>query len=473
MTTGVVAQPSIEWCAGDIAELCSGELVAGEPVRRAVGLSTDSRSICPDQMFVALEGRQYDGHNFADAASAAGASILLVAEKRAGCVSGPTRGRSAVVAVPDTLKALQLLANAHRRCYSMQLLAITGSCGKTTVKEMVAAVAAQQLKVTRSRANFNNEIGVPLSLFELRPDTGFCVIEMGINAPGELTCLCEIAEPTAGLITNIGRAHLEGFGSVENVAAAKGELADYLAGRGPLIISVDDRWCRSIAAAYPGECITFGESPDAQVRAVCIDVNEDTRVTLADEPEPYVVNVPGRYSAHNALAAIALGRWLGVTRDNIQAGLLAFERLPRRMVVTPVGRATVIDDTYNANPDSVCAAIDMLAQRQVSGGRIAVLGDMKELGEATAELHRLVGSHAARSNVDVLVAVGEWAEEVVHGARDEGMDAEQCFAFETRDAAVGMLVRYIFEPNVILVKGSRAARMEEIVDSLSLVGDGR
>jgi len=464
----VSTESATEMNVGDMARVCSGELVAGRAERTAVGISIDSRSIDAGNVFVALDGEQYDGHDFADTASAAGASVLVVARDKLDRVGEPSRSRSAVVAVSNTLHALHALARAHRRQFTIPLLAVTGSCGKTTVKEMIAAVVSGKLDVAKTRGNFNNEIGVPLSLFELGPETEFCVIEMGINTPGELTRLCEIGEPTAGLITNIGRAHLEGFGSVENVAAAKAELAEYVAGRGTLFISADDPWCRAIAETFPGECVTFGENEGARVRCVHIETGETTRFTLADESDPYVVAIPGRYSVRNALAAVAVGRWLGVPREHIQTGLTGFERLPMRMAVQRIGFATVIDDTYNANPDSVCAAIDMLVERPAVGDRIAVLGDMKELGDAAAELHRLVGAHAARAGVDLLVAVGEFATEVVHGARDAGMTGgEQCRSFDDRQTAAEFVVRYVDGPNVILVKGSRAARMEEIVNSLS------
>ncbi len=463
---------AVELRAANVAQVCDGDLVVGDmAARRAFGVSTDSRSIRPGEMFVALRGEHRDGHDFADAASEAGAPVLLVARDGLDKIGVPTRARSAVVAVADTLDALQTLARWHRRRFAIPVLAVTGSCGKTTVKEMIAAVAAQKFRVAKSRGNFNNEIGLPLSLFEIGPVTEFCVVEMGINAPGELTRLCTVAEPTVGLITNIGRTHLEGLGSVENVAAAKGELADYLAGRGTLFIGADDPWCKAIAERFPGECVTFGEDRESTVRAVRIEPGELTQVTLADEADPYVVNLPGVHSGRNALAAVAVGRWLGVSHADIQSGLDTFERMPGRMVVTRLGGATVIDDSYNANPESVCAALDVLAQRPATGSRIAVLGDMNELGQAAAELHRLVGAHAARVGVDIVVAVGTHAEDVVQGARDAGMAAEQCVGLENRDAAVGFLVRYIDGPNVILVKGSHTSRMEEIVDELSQVSE--
>jgi len=463
----VAAQRIIKLNAGDVARVCGGELVAGDPAREAVGVSIDSRSAAADEMFVAIEGDRFDGHDFADAASEAGASLLVVARDRLSRVSETSRSRSAVVAVPETLHALHALANAHRLRFAIPLIAVTGSCGKTTVKEMVSAVAAQKFHVAKSRGNFNNEIGLPLSLFEIGSDTELCVVEMGINAPGELTRLCAIAEPTAGIITNIGRTHLEGLGSVEKVAEAKGELAEYLAGReGTLFISADDQWCRAIADKFTGECVTFGEHEGARVRAVVVETGDTTRVTLADDEEPYVVHLPGKYMGLNALAAIAVGCWLDVTHERIQAGLEKSERLPMRMAVIQVGNATVIDDSYNANPESVGAALDVLAQKPTAGLRIAVLGDMKELGEAAAELHRMVGTHAVQAGVDLVVAVGEYAEYVVQGACDGGMAPEQCMALDKRDAAVGFLVRFIFEPNVILIKGSRAARMDDIVDKL-------
>jgi UDP-N-acetylmuramoyl-tripeptide--D-alanyl-D-alanine ligase len=213
--------------------------------------------------------------------------------------------------------------------------------------------------------------------------------------------------------------------------------------------------------------VTFGKHEDAHVRAVSIETGETTQVTLADDDEPYAVDLPGTYMGLNALAAIAVGRWLGVSRENIQAGLDKFEHLPMRMAVSRIGETTVIDDSYNANPESVCAALDVLSQKPSAGVRIAVLGDMMELGEAAVELHRMVGTYAAETGIDVMVAVGEYAEHIVQGARDGGMAAGQCTALENRDAAVGFLVRFIFEPNVILIKGSRGARMNDIVDNLS------
>lgn len=463
----------LDLSANDMAFICGGEVICGDGTCRPCAVSTDSRRVGPGDMFVALAGDTFDGHDYAEAAAETGAAVLVVSRNRLDRIGDACRRISTVVAVPDTLKALQALATSHRRRFDIPLVAITGSCGKTTVKEMTASIASTELNVCCTLGNLNNEIGVPLSLLGFEPDVETGIIEMGMNHPGEIASLCAISEPTAGVITNIGRAHLEGFGSVDEVAAAKAELADFLDDTGTLFISVDDEWCRDIAGRFASRCITFGEHPMADVRAADIHAGEFTRFTLADDTEPFEMSLPGLHSVRNALAAIAVGRWLGISSEHIRAGLSNFKLPPLRMEIAKVNDATFINDSYNANPESMAAAIDVLVQWNTTCRRIAVLGDMMELGETAGKLHRDVGVHAARAGVDLLVAVGQHARETVRGARDEGMASDLCYAFTEQAAAIGFLAGYVQEPNVFLLKGSRSTKMENVLRYLKLVAEGR
>lgn len=439
----------------------------GELLRWGAGpfgrVSTDSRTIRAGEVFLALEGPSHDGHAFVSAAVARGASGAIVARDVV-----DDRAEVAWIRVADGLRALGDLAAARRADLAGRVIGVTGSNGKTTTKEMIAAVlSSRAAKVGRSRANENNLVGLPQTLLGLDGDEEFVVLEMGMNHAGEIWRLTEIARPDVGVIANVGPAHLEGLGTLANIAAAKAELALGLPVGATLVVNGEDPWLRAIADAYPGPTVRTGV--DGEVRAI--------HVEQADEGQRLVFEVAGRrgeamlhcvgaHNASNALLAAAVGLVLGLDAQAIGAGLSSFRPPPMRLeaVLLP-GGARLWNDAYNANPASMAAALEALAAAPARR-RIAVLGEMWELGVASAELHRELGRKAAAAGVDRLVAVGGHSQDVVAGALAAGLDPARVARFDATRAAGEAVAADLCEGDLVLVKGSRGARMEEVVRRL-------
>ena len=342
-------------------------------------VTIDSRRILPGDLFVAIPGERYDGHEFVPAAIAAGARGVLAARE----VAVPTG--LGLVMVPDTIRALGALARFHRRRFTLPVVAVTGSTGKTSTKEMIAAVGAVRRRVARTAGNWNNEIGLPLTLLELGSDDELLVVEMGMRGPGQIGELAAIAEPVIGVVTNIGLTHLELLGTQEAIAEAKGELVQALPPGGTAVLNGDDPRCLALAARTKARVLRFGLGPDADVRAIALrHFAEGSRFTLAAPgwPETEInLAVPGQHYIVNALAAAAVAVALSCHPEDVGGGLAGFglERGRGATIATEQGW-TVIDDTYNASPASVGAALAVLGARPAAGRRIAVLGDMLELG---------------------------------------------------------------------------------------------
>jgi UDP-N-acetylmuramoyl-tripeptide--D-alanyl-D-alanine ligase len=429
------------------------------------GVSTDSRQIGAGEVFVALAGPHHDGHDFANEAVARGARAVVVARDD---LELPQDVAS--IRVPDTLEALGDLAAAYRRRLAVRVVAVTGSNGKTTTKEMIAAVlAACGAKVAKSAGTENNRVGVPLTILRLSGEERFAVVEMGMNRPGEIWRLAEIARPDVGVITNVGPAHLEGLGSLENVAAAKAELALGLPVGAPLVVNGDDPRVRAIADAYPGPTLRTGRDGEVRLRRarpVEGGLAQALEVEIDGERIELRLRCPGRHNVSNALLAAGVGRVLGVDPRTIAAGLEAFLPPPMRLerVVLPSG-ACLWNDAYNANPASVVAALEVLAA-EPARRRLAVLGEMRELGEEAARWHREIGRAAAVAGVDRLVAVGGYAEETVAGAREAGLPPPRTAAFAEVAEAAEALRGELRAGDVVLVKASRAARLERLVAAL-------
>lgn len=425
-------------------------VAAPETAASFSGVSIDSRTIRPGSVFFALSGERFDGNAFVADALAKGASLAVASQP----------GPGPRLVVPDVLGALQRFAAAHRRQYRIPVLAITGSCGKTSSKDLTAAVLATRWRVVKTTGNFNNEIGCPLSLLQIGDDTQFAVIEMGANHPGEIARLCELAQPTEAAITLVAPAHLEGFGTVENVARAKGEIVGGLAPDGLFYVNGDDPWCVGIAEGYAGGKVYFGGSAGVSLQAC--DITGPGRMVLYVNPVGRLeLPLSCRAHAMNVLLAIAVGLRHGITQfqeplERACAGATRFRTVQ-------VGPLTVIDDTYNANPASMRAALEALAEWPAPGRRYAALGEMLELGEAAADLHYELGAAAGRLKIDGLYAVGPHAGDMARGAASAGLAAEVV----EEPAGVAELLGTRSGPgDVLLVKGSRGMRMERVINAL-------
>jgi UDP-N-acetylmuramoyl-tripeptide--D-alanyl-D-alanine ligase len=421
------------------------------------GVSTDTRSIRPGDLFVALRGERFDGHAFLDAAFAAGAVAAMVDER-----AHVVRAQASLLIVTDTRLALGRLAAAWRERFTIPVIAVTGSNGKTTVKEMLAAVlreAAGEPGVLATAGNLNNDIGMPLTLLQLRSQHRFAVIEMGMNHLGEIRYLTQLARPDVALVNNAGSAHIGEVGSREAIARAKGEIYEGLRPGGVALVNTDDDFAELWREMNAGRrVVDFGIERPAAVSAQYELGGDGTLVTVRTPLTQYLVRlgVPGAHNVRNALAAAAVCHVLGIRTPCITAGLSNYAgtsgRLQRKRSHSG---AIFIDDTYNANPDSVMAAIDVLMLSP--GRRLLVLGDMGELGEAGEQLHAEVGAHARRAGVDQLFTLGTLSQAA---ANSFGPRARH---FQDLDTLCAALDQALTSDATVLVKGSRFMRMERVV----------
>ncbi len=439
------------------ATVLRGEL-QGED-RSFMGVSTDTRALEAGQLFFALVGPRYDGHDFLAKAADCGAAGAVVSR-------GATT-RLPCVRVPDTLRSLGELATDWRRRFDLPVVGVTGSAGKTTVKEMIAAILGEIGPLLVTKGNLNNEIGVPLTLFRLAGRHRFAVIEMGANHPGEIACLAKMARPAIGIVTLAGAAHLEGFGTIEGVARAKGELFSALPEDGVAVINSDDCYAslwRKMAGSR--RVVTFGLGPGADFSARDIRLEVDNgpcvefRLTSPVGEAPVSVPLAGRHNVANALAAAAAASAAGADLAHIRAGLARTPGVKGRMQLTGgPGGCRIIDDTYNANPGSVRAALEFLTG--LEGKAWAVLGDMGELGPQAGRLHAEIGSYARSIGVERLFAVGPLSRETVasFGGGAQG--------FADVDSLARTLRPLLRADINLLIKGSRSMGMERIVDALA------
>lgn len=452
---------------GELCRVLQGELLQGDPNIKVQGVSTDSRQVKKGEVFFALKGERFDGHDFVREALDKGAVAAIVARRLEGISQG------GVIIVPDPLKALQDLALYHRRtAFKGELIGITGSSGKTTTKNLVARVLEAKFKVWKTPGNFNNEIGLPLTLLNLTPEHQVVVVEMGMRGRGEIASLCRVAQPTGGVITNIGTAHLGRLGSVENIALAKRELLESLPKGGLAVLNGDDPWCRRLAEGLPVRSVFYGleDSASFQARDIKTKGLEGMEFVVKFPEGEAKVHLPvlGKHNVLNSLAALTLGYFLGVEIDRMVEKLLEWPAESMRQEILPGPQGSLIyNDAYNANPESTLAALEVL--KEIPGRKIAVLGDMLELGEKGPELHQKVGRRAAEVGISMLVTVGELAREIAAGAVDSGMSSDKVFSFLHPREAGQFLARYLKPGDVVLLKGSRAVRLEQVLEELQEV----
>ena len=464
----------------ELREVVSTKVLAGEkagwlkqPIRR---LSLDSRAIRSGDLFVAIMGERFNGHDFVGVALSNGAVGAIVQDSFDPATFGRTRGRKRtspfILGVRDPLFAYQQLATHHRSRFDIPVVAVTGSNGKTTTKEMVANVMAQRWKVLKTEGNLNNRLGVPQTLFRLNGRHEGAVIEMGVDRVGQTTRLCEMARPTIGIITNIGPDHLEFFGSMEGSAQSKAELLDLLPADGTAVLNADDPYYDYLASRATCRVVSFGFSSKADVRAT--DVKSDGRngtifrLMLPGKVRHTIVrmHVQGSHNVTNALAAAAVGSVLGLPGGVIAQGLSCFRPAAMRSQVFLSHGVTVINDCYNANPASMKAAVQLLAQRGEGRHTIAVLGDMLELGANAVPMHEEVGGFVAQQGIDQLIACGVLGRSLATGAERAGLDRTRIVLAQDAAAATVAVKAVVKSGDVVLVKASRGMKLEQVAQAL-------
>lgn len=423
------------------------------------GAAIDSRQIQPGWAFFALRGAKADGHDFVTDAFQRGAVLAVVAKDWAGdsCSHYP------LLIVDDPAVALQQLGRQWRRRFRIPVLGITGTNGKTTTRAICNHILRTVFRVHATQGNFNNQLGLPLTLLAMPEDTTFCLLEMGTNHFGEIARLCELAEPNAGLITNVGPGHLEFFGSLDGVARAKAELFAALPPDGVAFINLDDERIKSMSIS--AQRFTYGfERVRVDLRGKIEQVTAEGRVVLTlNDRYRVLLPVPGTAFAKNALAAAAVGFYYGVTPENILSALENFQPVAQRMVVQKIGDWQLLNDTYNANPGSVMAALETLSGIQTAARRIFVMGDMLELGAEAANWHAQIGDAVAQFNIDLFVGVGAFTAAAIAAAREHRVDARH---FDDKKELLAYLKETLRPGDAVLVKGSRGSRMEEIIQGL-------
>ena len=466
-TSGPAARPAM--AADELVRLTGGTLLrrSGRQIR---GGAVDSREIQPGELFVALPGERTDGHRFLAAAAAAGAAALIVSSPPPEAELAAL-GDVTVIRVGDGLRALQSIAAAWRSRFSPLVVGITGSIAKTSTKEAVAAVLSTDRRTLKNEGNLNNEIGLPLTILRLGPEHEAAVLEMGMYVGGEIADLARLAKPAIGVVTAVQGVHLSRIGSLDAIEAAKGELVEALPRDGVAVLNADDERVARMAARTAARPLTYGFDDGADVRA------EETQsagfagmrftlhATVGGRAVRQPVTIPGlgRLSVHNALAGAAVGLASGIDPEAVAAGLARGWSAPHRAVVRLAGDVRIVDDSYNASPGSMTAALDLLAG--LPGRRVAVLGEMLELGGDAETGHAQVG-RAAAATVDLLVVIGDAAAGIADGALDAGLDATRILRVADRDAALEALRSRLRPGDVVLVKASRGIALDVLVDDL-------
>ena len=464
----------------ELREVIGPKVMAGDGAawakQRIRRISLDTRSLRPGDLFLALQGDRFDGHDFVATALSRGAvgAVVLDSYNMAGLSvkPGSKRTQPFVLGVSDPLQAYQQLAAYHRSRFHIPVVAVTGSNGKTTTKEMVAAVMAHRWKILKTEGNLNNRVGVPQTLLRLNDRHSGAVIEMGVDNLGQTARLCEMARPTIGIITNIGPDHLEFFGTMEVSAQAKAEMLDLLPPDGVAILNADDSYYDYLAARARCRVVSFGLSSKADVRAM--DLKSDGRngtifrLLLPGTARRTMIHirVQGDHNVTNALAAGAVGSILGLSGGVIAQGLSRFRPAAMRSQVRVSQGVKLIIDCYNANPASMTAAVRLLAQTGAKGKKIAVLGDMLELGPNAAQMHEEVGGFVARHGIDRLVACGPLGRNLAKGAKRAGLAPSQIFEVPDARAAAAAVKTIVKSGDAVLIKASRGMKLELVADAL-------
>lgn len=422
-------------------------------------VTTDTRTVGEDDLFAALKGEKFDGHDFIEQAVSDGAAGVIVED----AARLYPDGDYTIFVVKNTRKAYQDLALFHRRRFSIPVVAVTGSAGKTSTRALIATVLEQKYNVLQTEKNFNNEIGLPRTLLQLTKEHGACVVELGMRGLGQIKELADIAEPTVGVVTNVGKSHIELLGSQAQIARAKGELVEALGSDGTAVLNQDDKRVAAMAGKCKGKVVGFGIINDAPVMAGTIK-NSEKGLSFTCRCFDQVIDVHmaviGTHNVYNALAAVAVGRLLGLSEHQMQKGLAEYKGVPMRQELVNIDNVVFVNDAYNANPASMKEAVDTLVT--LTGGRkIAVLGGMLELGDWAEKEHEKIGTYLADKKVDILIALGDEARFMAKAAKAAGMN--EVYTVTTHAEAAAVLRRIMRQGDTVLLKGSRGFAMEKIL----------
>ena len=429
------------------------------------GVSIDSRTLKKGELFVCIQGDRFDGHNFIkEAQDKQAAAIVLSEESEMGRVRGKT---PVVIRVKNTLKALQELALFYRKKMPVKVIGITGTNGKSTTKEMTAAITEKKFKTIKTKGNLNNHIGLPLNIFDLSKTDEIAVMEMGMSAAGEIKRLAEIAKPEIGVVTNISEGHLVHLKTLKKVQAAKGELFDSLSEKETAIVNADDPLVLELAKSVRAKVITYGIYKGADIKAenICPMDREGFKlsVNFSGKNIPMCIPFLGECNIYNALAAIATSWSLGISPDDIKQGLMAAKLLANRFEVSEHRGVTIINDSYNANPRSMKEALKILAKYKCKGRRFFIVGEMLELGDLSKPAHKALGVDVAKYSIDYLVTVGDLSSHVAKSAVASGMNKKNTAIASGHECAVAFIKKHSRSGDCLLVKGSRGSKMEEVV----------
>jgi len=447
----------------NILDATGGALAQGTPEAPVTGVSTDTRTVGVGDLFIALEGEKFDGHDYVQAACERGAAAVLVSRWDLDGVEGLP-----VVVASDTTVAYGALAAWWRCRMPARVVGITGSNGKTTTKDMLAHILSRKGATLKSHANHNNHIGVPETLLSIRSEHVFAVVEMGTNHPGEIEYLASLVRPDVGIITNVGSSHLEAFGTPRGVAREKACLLDTIVPGGLAVLSADVTWSRKLAKRHRGRVTSFGLGPGAEWRAAAVWADRElTRFVVSGWREAITVPVVGQWQVCNCLAAMAAAEEMGVSVPEAAWQLLSFSPPKMRMNLREMGGISAIIDCYNANPESMRAAVQTLIARRGGGRRVAVLGDMLELGRTAERAHKGLGTLVGTLGIDLLCAVGEWGTEISRAAMRCGMAPESVFATGDKRQAAAWLTGRLTPGDTVLFKGSRGVRLEEVAEDVA------
>ena len=447
-----------------------GECLAGELSQTFKGISINSRTLEPEELFFCIHGDRFDGHEFLNEVAEKKAAGVVISDRTKLEESLIRQSGLFVVAVPDTLHALQELAGYHRDQFNVHMIGVTGTNGKSTTKEMIASVVKMQYPTLKTEGNLNNHIGVPLTLFGLKKTHEAAVVEMGMSAAGEIKRLAEIAKPQIGVITNISQAHMLQLKTLKDIQAAKGELFQSLSPENTAIVNADDPLVYELAEQLRARVITFGINNQADIRATDIQSSEhsgyDFTLSISNKAIPVHLPFLGRFNIYNALAAAAVGHALGISPGHIKTGLGVEHKLSQRTEVIRYGDLEILNDTYNANPQSMREAMQILKEHSAEGRKFLVIGDMLELGENEKTAHQELGKEAAEHHFDYLVTVGKLAGIAGHAAVESGMGNDQVHCFDSHPAAAEFLKANTQPGDCLLFKGSRGSHMETVLEDL-------